>query len=64
MKSRDFNNDLNQQKPPVKKAEKIKKDNPKVVKISEAHYDVIREKAFHERRTMREIIDEILDKHL
>lgn len=64
MKDRKFNNEVNKQEPPIKKAMNAQKNKSQTVKISEEYYNIIREQAFNERRTIREILDEIIAKHL
>lgn len=64
MRDRNFNNEVNKQEPPIKKAMKPQKEKSRPVKISENHYNIIREQAFKERKTIREILDEIIAKHL
>lgn len=41
-----------------------KKDTTKTIRISERHYEALRNEAFNQRITMRELLDNILEQSL
>lgn len=60
MKDRKFNNEVNSEKPPIKKSQ-IKNNETKAVRIDEQYYTIIRKKAFMEDRKIIDIVNEILE---
>lgn len=60
MKDRKFNNEVNSEKPPIKKSQ-IKNNETKAVRIDEQYYTIIRKRAFLEDRKIIDIVNEILE---
>lgn len=60
MKDRKFNNEVNSEKPPIKKSQ-IKNNETKAVRIDEQYYTIIKKRAFLEDKKIIDIVNEILE---